>query len=406
MCFSCDKSQDDITNDNPNNGKVADKNISITPSTLRISKDQKTEAIKLTTSEAWSVSGYEDWCVPSVPSGTTAVSDKEIEIAIKQNEGTVRSATLIFICGSVTKEFLVNQTGVELISSIASESDFEKLRRQISEGKNFEGKTITLTKDISLADNWTPIESFSGILDGANHTITYNTSIRKSNLGLFQTNDGTIGNLKIKGTILGNNSVGSVCSINRGIIRNCSFEGKIDGSSTIGGICGSNGGRIINCQNNGEIVGDASIGGVCGYSYGTSKYDMSTISNCVNKGKISSYGSCAGISASAYYANIDNCENRGVVSGGTAYTGGMVGHSSGYCTILHMKIILLFQAKDGLAEFAGIVLLMPPLYPKYQNVKIQVTSLIALRILLVVLAAFVVTLVTMFVFLNPRTGVI
>ena len=109
----------------------------------------------------------------------------------------------------------------------------------------------TLTADITLTDNWTPIGSYSnrytGTFDGAGHTISgLKVSSTGSYVGLFGYVDGgTVKNLNLANvSVSGNDYVGGVVGINsQGTVTGCYHAtGEITSlrGGRIGGIVGEN----------------------------------------------------------------------------------------------------------------------------------------------------------------------
>lgn len=122
------------------------------------------------------------------------------------------------------------------------------------------GKYI-LANDINLkGESWTPIDSFSGTLDGAGHKI-FNFVISESAqyVGFIRKNSGTIKDLTFDDFIFttnrnngGNNYIGVIAAYNSGSIVNCSLSNesmnvsctnpseKNSGNYYVGTVCGCN----------------------------------------------------------------------------------------------------------------------------------------------------------------------
>ena len=189
-----------------------------------------------------------------------------------------------------------NETSTKF--EISTAEQLAGLAELVNNGKNFSGKTISLTADIVLNNTsewenwessapnntWTPIGAnwnsfFSGTFDGQGHTVSgiYNNS-ENFYQGLFGYNQGIIKNIGVRESyIKGDSYVGGVCGFNGGTISNCYNTGTVNGigeNSNVGGVCGYNEyGTISNCYNSGKVSGNSYVGGVCGHNYGT-------ISNC------------------------------------------------------------------------------------------------------------------------------
>ncbi len=106
-----------------------------------------------------------------------------------------------------------------------------------------------------------------------------------------------------------------------GKIVNAYNTGRINGSNGVGGIIGNSYSalELINTYNKGEISGNSSrIGGIVGYSQGIQIKDSYNIGNVIGNGSSSTV---AGIIGEAREANIDNCYNKGLISGATQTAG-------------------------------------------------------------------------------------
>ncbi len=212
-------------------------------------------------------------------------------------------------------------------------------------------KTINgkLMKDITLSDNWTPIGTdqeryfYSGTFDGNGYSIKeLNVKGSVSGLGLFGScKDATIKNLKVGGTV--SSSHGHAALIAGKVwdttIENCeTLEGssvvatRVDAhAGIVGYVCE---GTIKNCINNASVKGTLYVAGIVGYS---SPWGQTTISNCLNRGNISSREGQIGGIVGRLYSNhkcdridiIVNCANSGSVSSDGNHAGGLVGVNCG-----------------------------------------------------------------------------
>ena len=175
---------------------------------------------------------------------------------------------------------------------------------------------ITVTAPIG-----TTAAPFKGTFDGDGHTVTVNISASAAGAGLFGVvgPGATIKNLTVDGSITSSaNNVG-------GII------GHMTVSDDTGAI------TVENCKNYATVKGKASIGGIVGRFevVRTSTYE-SKIVNCANYGAISDttggmVGGIVGIASSGNNSGsngtlkIDNCYNKGDITGAGAYVGGIAG---------------------------------------------------------------------------------
>lgn len=209
---------------------------------------------------------------------------------------------------------------------------------------------------------WTPIESYGGIFDGQNHTISgiYFNHTEKACAGLFGgvEHGSQVSDVRIMNSyISGQKEVGGVCGCNYGTIINCSNTGTVSGQSYVGGVCGNNNdGTITNCNNAGTVniptYAEARFGGVCGYNDGTMENCNNTgsvngyyevggvcghnggiITNCSNAGVVSGTGDCVGGVSGSNDGTITNCSNAGTASGTSWYVGGVCGYNYNKGTI-------------------------------------------------------------------------
>ena len=143
---------------------------------------------------------------------------------------------------------------------------------------------VTLTSDITLSGEFTPIPVFAGTFDGNGHTISgLKITSDGSYAGLFRyvQRGALVKNLTVKGTISPSGSseyAGGIAGSNSGNITGCSFEGTVKGENYIGGVAGINekSGFISNCSASGAISGGHYSGGIAGSSSGT-------IMNCTSR---------------------------------------------------------------------------------------------------------------------------
>ena len=158
--------------------------------------------------------------------------------------------------------------------------DNEKGLRNLAKLVNSNGgKTlinITLTGDITLTGEWTPIGNYenryTGTFDGNGHTITGLTVNQKErgNVGLigYLGSGGKVQNLTLENVKLnGNLYVGGVVGYsNNGTVTACTASGSINGKEYVGGIVGSNYlGTVTASYNTSSTVnGSYLVGGVVG----------------------------------------------------------------------------------------------------------------------------------------------
>lgn len=145
-------------------------------------------------------------------------------------------------------------------------------------------KHFKLTGDISLKDNFRPIETFSGSFDGDGHTISGIKFVSKGQegVGLFAENRGTIENVTLSAASYDINSVdmayiGIVAGLNKGTISNVKVLGSVvtdaRGSFVyVGGITGKNEGTVVKSVSEANITAEGTnvyAGGAIGDNRGS-----------------------------------------------------------------------------------------------------------------------------------------
>ncbi|MCQ2743131.1 MAG: hypothetical protein MJ239_07605 [Bacilli bacterium] len=190
-----------------------------------------------------------------------------------------------------------------------------------------------LTADIDLEYyEWTPIHSFSGTIDGGNHTISRLRVSSGSGAGIFKTLKGatildlsiegvvdaeeqvgllagvvggvsTITNVKVSGSVRANANYagGIVGQVNNGDLSISACESKVNviGRNSVGGIIGTNTKSkitILECTNEGTVSGNSYVGGIIGYlQLPSEEGTSSSATGCVNKGNIEGLENVGGI---------------------------------------------------------------------------------------------------------------
>ena len=204
---------------------------------------------------------------------------------------------------------------------------------QLLETNTFEGKTIVLTNDITLTQEWNAVYAsnvaFYGIFDGQGHTITGLEKPNASGNWGFIPNGGgctiqnvtfkevsitssgctgtivgykagsgdmTFINVHVQGSLSGSNVlggfVGATRTYNTVSFTNCSFVGSLTNTSSnyTGGLVGGSGAHITatNCYVNATIEANSYVGGIIGQT-GGSGVDTNravTVTNCYIDGSI------------------------------------------------------------------------------------------------------------------------
>ena len=268
---------------------------------------------------------------------------------------------------------------------ISTPEQLAGLAKLVNGGKNFSGKTITLTSDLDLGNvDWTPI----GIEDESN-PVSSNYSGKETNYNLFKgTFDGgnnTISNLSIVTDKTGNSGSGLFGVIGHGakiqnlVIENCSTESNI-ASFFVGAFVGLVPGwdtepadgsytELSNLRLEGDvrITGSASSGGIIGRNHTESRIK---ISDCHVDAASGSYirgiedgpNIMGGIIGAAYgnhgnEANvIENCSvSVDQILGYTQCLGGIAGHFQegkiDNVSVTNTEIILIPAAETAVAYY-------------------------------------------------------
>ena len=204
------------------------------------------------------------------------------------------------------------------------------------------------------ANEWIPINNFSGTFDGDGHTISGLYYSGSGNyVGLFGCvgSGGVVKDVSVADSYIGVTTtsekalyIGGISGHNEGRLEGCTFSGTLTAEKNTtnnvytyaGGISGSNIGTIERCINYGKITGggyNPIVGGICGGDYNAEV--MGTIKNCENNGAVTSITSggdgntcVAGGILGDGLSQIEGCHNRGSVLGAN-YAGGIVGRSRG-----------------------------------------------------------------------------
>lgn len=160
-----------------------------------------------------------------------------------------------------------------------------------------------LTTNINLrGEVWTPIDIFTGILNGNGYKI-YNFALKKDNadLGFIIKNQGTIKNLNLSNIEVSSTvnsvwcSLSAFCAYNEGSLVNVAIESvnaivnvsstNVNNEVSVGMLTGENSGKIISCTMNSKLILNADlqsdnsyggyyttvlrVGGLCGKNTGS-----------------------------------------------------------------------------------------------------------------------------------------
>ena len=165
---------------------------------------------------------------------------------------------------------------------VSTAEELAAFREAVNSGNTYEGNTVALMNDITVA-NWTTgigvkadqndnNKPFLGTFDGQGYTITLTGSASLFTvIGKADNPGGIVQNLGVNATITANaNNTGGIVGYSLGTVRNCYTEGAITNESYYtGGIIGDNGGTIQNCYSTALCTGNNYTGGIVGKNSGT-----------------------------------------------------------------------------------------------------------------------------------------
>ena len=187
------------------------------------------------------------------------------------------------------------------------------------------GQNVKLGANIDLAGvAWTPIATYSGVFDGAGHTI----SNLKGENGLFDNLSGaTVKNLTLENVDIDatSNHTGAVAGY---VVKSQGKQTVIDNVTVSGTVNG----------------GEYYVGGIIGAD---SNYDT-VIKNCVNNADVTAPGQQVGgiVGYATRGTLIDNCTNNGDITGGS-FVGGIVGMAAGDDEMPELSIIVKNSKNTG-----------------------------------------------------------
>ena len=207
---------------------------------------------------------------------------------------------------------------------IMSIEDLVKCSKEASEGKLTNvyinlGRNLNFKSDLSYCDTNTKYNGFKPIegikassFQGNNYTIKNLWEHVSNNSGLFSNSQIEILNLTLTGNIMcDGDCAGGILSVSQSILRkkieNCKsyVDIKSNGVNTAGILASQWGGEINNCINYGNIEGKDTVAGIVNY--------WSKATNCINYGNVKGTEHVAGISSC--YTTIIDCKNFGKIEG-------------------------------------------------------------------------------------------
>ena len=224
--------------------------------------------------------------------------------------------------------------------TVTSAEGLKNIAKLVNDGNT--GIDITLTGNITLTGDWTPIgtsisNAYKGTFDGGGHTITgltVTTSDQYAGLFGYIGSGGKVMNVKLEGVQIESDNemsaVGGVVGYSYGNIENCSVSGSVSSNSTAGGVVGAQlGGSITGCNTSATVKGVTYAGGIAGYTNGggslTGCYATRSISVENNTTNAAWAGGVVGSNGSS---TLTACYATGSVTSsgsGTIYAGGVTG---------------------------------------------------------------------------------
>lgn len=255
---------------------------------------------------------------------------------------------------TVDSQSLVQVNGVYQISTAQDMIEFATM---VNGGQYSLNAELTQDIDLSEITNYTPIgldysHPYSGTFNGNGHVISNVAITADSNQiygGLFGVVSGTVKDLTLNNIVVNNSSNASssddadqaASGIAVGVLMGGGTVDKITTTSSCtvngvlrtGGIVGSCkdvGTTVSNCINQGKVTGTGSYtGGIVGAAHNVWSRPNSTganLTSCTNKGEVTGTSEVGGIVGYTDRAVITSCNNEGNVIGTGNYgTGGIVG---------------------------------------------------------------------------------
>ena len=238
-----------------------------------------------------------------------------------ENEESNAKVTITYTEGDVTKTATVTvdvgpDPGYTIEGGTYMVYNADGLMAWAAAAKAKPSISCTLTDDITLTSDWTPISStFAGTFDGNNKYIS-GLKIKNTdgnNAGLFAQISGTVKDLEL---------------------RDVDIEVYVNRSKYVGAVAGYSTGTIENCVVSGSVTGKGqglgfSVGGVVGGSYKAKIIGCSSTASVTGNGPAGRVGGIVGTNMSSYV--IACYHTGGAITGdgtGNIYAGGVVGRNS------------------------------------------------------------------------------
>ena len=224
--------------------------------------------------------------------------------------------------------------------TVTSAEGLKNIAKLVNDGNT--GIDITLTGNITLTGDWTPIgtsisNAYKGTFDGGGHTITgltVTTSDQYAGLFGYIGSGGTVKDVTLEEVKIESNNdmsaVGGVAGRSYGTLENCSVSGSVSGSGIAGGVVGyQSGGFLTGCSSSATVNAGGVAGGVAGLTDSGTTLTACYATGDVTLESINSGGNfVGGVVGSNTSCTLKACYAWGSVTGsgsGTIYVGGVTG---------------------------------------------------------------------------------
>ena len=235
--------------------------------------------------------------------------------------------SLILCLGALCPGFSCAAVAEDGAFHIQTQEDLRALAENCRLDSWSQGKTVVLDNDLTLdetAEEFLPIPSFGGTLEGNNHKISgVLLDGEQADAGLFDTLQDTavVRHLTVVGQVTpsSGDTVGGLAGKNYGRLVDCTFEGTVQGDTAVGGLVGSNeaSGQIVSCRFRGTVTGEHYVGGIAGQNTGS-------LVECENSGDVNT----TAVEVPAEFTDLSLLRTTESVPAGTDI-GGVAGFSGG-----------------------------------------------------------------------------
>ncbi len=296
-----------------------------------------TYSFDITSTNEWRfVSSTADWCTMLATETSGVAGSFTVHfVADTSKQNNSRTAELLFKTitdSSAVISVTQRPLGISVLEDLIAFRDDVNYFRELDKWMDQDSVVHLLADiDMSSVSNWTPI--------GFQSNVTLFTTANSSIKGTFNGNNHTLKNLRLTST--GSKSAGLFGCVIDASVKNLILDSgcliKMKGSSgsytlSTGGVCGTlTGGTIENCHFNGTLEitdsNSAFAGGIAGNLIMSASDDNpTTLTGCINSGKITGTSSTGGIAGKSTGSFITSCQNTSTaVIKGTTLTGGLCG---------------------------------------------------------------------------------